>query len=363
MNTQSTFSEFKRSLKKNLMLKTAPNGRYDQSVYWSVLFCAAERSTTVEDACLLLSEERAGIPSQDTVMEALKAFSVVELQTAWETVFDEQVAYAKAGSRLPRKVALAIDYNDQPYYGQERGNPWFVGGKSKCGTHWFTRVASASIVTNGVRFTVAMLPFCDELDDATVVKYLVSRAMKHFSLDYVTMDKEFYNSTIMNWLDVSGVKYLISGKAYPKYVKLAEKHGTEDFSMECEIGSYYREKAHTTLLSHYDDGKRFWYATNMSIPPTDGDRMHEARWGIETSYRVIGEDCAWTTSNDISVRLFHRMLSFMLYNLWILVNLLVGTRRIRYLHRGKKMREKTLYTFTHKALVRGFAVSLPDDYG
>ena len=91
--------------------------------------------------------------------------------------------------------------------------------------------------------------------------------------------------------------------------------------------------------------------------------MHEARWGIETSYRVSGEDCAWTTSNDISVRLVHRMLSFMLYNLWVLVNLLAGSGSVRYLHRRKKMREKTLYTITHKALTRRFASSLLEDYG
>lgn len=363
MIVQPTFSEFKGSLKKNLTLRTAPNGRYGQSDYWPVLFCAAERSTTIEDACLMLKEQRGRSPSQDIVMDSLKALGVVELQTAWEAVFDAQIRRAKAGGRLPGKVVLAIDYNDKPYYGQEKDSPWFVGGKSKCGTHWFTRVATASIVTNGVRFTVAMLPYCDGLKDEDVVKYLVSRVRKHFSLKYVSMDKEFYNSAIMNWLDSIGEKYLISGKAYPKYRRIAEERGTEDFRIDCTIGNYYSEKADTILLSHYEEGKRFWYATNMDISPAEGDRMHEARWGIETSYRVSGEDCAWTTSNDISVRLLHRMLSFMLYNLWILVNLLVGTGSVRYLHRERKIREKTLYAVTHKAVAREFAGFLLDDYG
>jgi hypothetical protein len=159
------------------------------------------------------------------------------------------------------------------------------------------------------------------------------------------------------------VKYLISGKAYPKYRKIAEEYGTKDFRMERTIGNYYSEGADTIMLSHYEDGKRFWYVTNIDITPGEGDRMHEARWGIETSYRVSGEDCAWTTSNDISVRLFHRMMSLMLYNLWILVNLLSGTGGITYLHRREKVREKTLYAVTHKELVRRFAAFLLDDYG
>ena len=48
------------------------------------------------------------------------------------------------------------------------------------------------------------------------------------------------------------------------------------------------------------------------------------RWGIETGYRVKKETFrARTTSKNYSIRLFYFLFSVLLYNLWILLDLLV----------------------------------------
>ena len=47
------------------------------------------------------------------------------------------------------------------------------------------------------------------------------------------------------------------------------------------------------------------------------------RWGIENSYKTIKDFLAYTTSKDYSVRLFHFAFAVLLYDVWLLTDLLV----------------------------------------
>lgn len=50
---------------------------------------------------------------------------------------------------------------------------------------------------------------------------------------------------------------------------------------------------------------------------------YSRRWGIENSYKTIKDFLAWTTSKDYTVRLFYFGFAVLLYNMWLLVDLLV----------------------------------------
>jgi len=50
---------------------------------------------------------------------------------------------------------------------------------------------------------------------------------------------------------------------------------------------------------------------------------YSRRWGIENSYKTIKDFLAWTTSKDFNVRLFYFGFAILLYNMWLLVDLLV----------------------------------------
>ena len=72
------------------------------------------------------------------------------------------------------------------------------------------------------------------------------------------------------------------------------------------------------------------FATNKEFDPNDVDLLerlfllYSKRWGIETSYRV--KKYAFrgkTTSKNYMIRLFYFMFSVLLYNLWILADLLI----------------------------------------
>ena len=72
------------------------------------------------------------------------------------------------------------------------------------------------------------------------------------------------------------------------------------------------------------------FATNEEYNENDvnlAERLFDLygkRWGIETSYRVKKHSyLPKTTSKDYQIRLFYFMFSVLLYNLWILTDILL----------------------------------------
>mgnify|MGYP006275019379 FL=1 len=53
---------------------------------------------------------------------------------------------------------------------------------------------------------------------------------------------------------------------------------------------------------------------------------YDYRGGIETSYKSIKECSAWTTSKEFEVRWFHFAFGCVVYNMWLLVDLLTQAR-------------------------------------
>lgn len=88
--------------------------------------------------------------------------------------------------------------------------------------------------------------------------------------------------------------------------------------------------------------------------------MYRKRWGIETGYRGVKHDfLAITTTDSYTVRLLYFMVSVILYNFWLLCNLVycrehgidLGTpeitKRILKLHIGMhliRVTNEILYT-------------------
>jgi len=62
------------------------------------------------------------------------------------------------------------------------------------------------------------------------------------------------------------------------------------------------------------------FATNTSFRRSKLHRLFKKRWGIETSYRIIGLFLAKTTSKLYALRRLYFFLAVVLYNLWVLRN-------------------------------------------
>ena len=70
-----------------------------------------------------------------------------------------------------------------------------------------------------------------------------------------------------------------------------------------------------------------WFVTNLDVESETTNAYAAAFrrcWGIETSYRQIGDFLPRTSSPMFSVRLFYFLFAVSLYNLWVLANVLLS---------------------------------------
>ena len=123
----------------------------------------------------------------------------------------EQRLNAALAAEVPRRVRrhaqeVAIDYPDRPYYGKgEPAQELWVRGKAKDGTTRFYRVATAYLVLNGLRVTLALhfvLP-----DDATgsVLDRLLTRVhAQGVEVSCLLLDKGFESIAVLEYLTQQG---------------------------------------------------------------------------------------------------------------------------------------------------------------
>ncbi len=96
------------------------------------------------------------------------------------------------------------------------------------------------------------------------------------------------------------------------------------------INGYPMKNCKFNLIVLEKEDKRYAFATNMRLGNDDillAEKLflsYSKRCGIETSYRVKKGFGGKTTSNNYIVRQFYFMMSVVLYNLRVLVNLLLS---------------------------------------
>ena len=87
--------------------------------------------------------------------------------------------------------------------------------------------------------------------------------------------------------------------------------------------------AETTLVLLEEDGHVYGYLTNLPEKFYRDNayvlsELYSKRWGIETAHRVEDNFRIYTTTKNGFVRYFFFIISVLLYNLWIWVNLTFG---------------------------------------
>ena len=84
------------------------------------------------------------------------------------------------------------------------------------------------------------------------------------------------------------------------------------------------------IIVEDDEGNKRAFATNEDFNENDVDLaqrlflLYGKRWGIETSYKVKKQSfLPKTTSKNYLIRIFYFLFSVLLYNLWLLVDILL----------------------------------------
>jgi putative transposase len=237
--------------------------------------------------------------------------------------------------RLPKKLLAAalpgaIDLTEIPYHGQQEADEETVRrGRAKQGTTHFHCVATLYVVKQNKRYTLAItLLRKDEKAQDALERLLAQGKGLGLRLKRLYLDRGFDNNGIVAYLKQQpfptiiplvirgkegGSRALLTGrKSYQTtYTRKSTLYGEETLPLHIVCvyskGRYQRRGLY-----------RFAYICLGSLRLTARQIAEEyrRRFGIETSYRLMNQVRARTTSRAADLRFFLMTLAFLLLNLW-----------------------------------------------
>jgi IS4 transposase len=174
-----------------------------------------------------------------------------------------------------------------------------------------------------------------------IVRELFWQARERVNISMVYADTGFWAADTSHAFKEAGVNCVIPSPKNKRVKRemdrmqqeIEVKHGYTIYGHV--LGGRGQRPAETNLVLHpssKDDSKTVAFITNEDVDDEIRlDRVetkglinrYSRRWGIENSYKTIKDFLAWTTSKELSVRIFYFSFAVLLYNMWLLVDLVV----------------------------------------
>lgn len=312
-----------REIAKDVLLKIGKNAFYSVFDIIQPVIEAAVAATSVE--------RKAKTADADTVFYHLGKLTVEDVEALLKRKVKRAVKLAKRrfGNR---KFAIAIDYTDEMFYGNEEQAP-VVGTKPKNGTSYAFKYLTVNIAMAGCRFFLFAYPVFERGDNWLYVEKVLDLLEEFEVKTYVLLlDREFNDGKTLDLLKGRRYNFITPSDQDSKFERW--KDAVEKFP--AIFRGWTVAEVETTLVMLEEGKQVYGYLTNL---PEDFYRddayvlsqLYSKRWGIETAHRVEDDFRIYTTTRNGIVRYFFFVISVLVYNLWVWVHLnfgLVGSMRI-----------------------------------
>ena len=166
-----------------------------------------------------------------------------------------------------KPVIAAMDWHDVMYYCDIDADG-VIGTKNKAGTNCAYEYATASIVVEGIRFVIAVIPV-RERTNLDMVSMLLDIIESHsIGISSLQMDGGFFSADLINHLNSTGMNFIMHA------AKLKKACGNVEVDMKYTTKVHHRRKsehASFRVVSIYGHSKKGWilyvFSTNMDISP------------------------------------------------------------------------------------------------
>jgi hypothetical protein len=328
LNASAVHELVSEVLQENLPLEMAGRA-YNAQAIWDVLIAAAVERLTIEGASAVLDQA----PSPNTVRNVLRGLFPEEAIDSLEARLNDLVV-----ARLPVKLVgdylpCAVDWTEIAYHGQhEEEDEGIRRGKAKSGTTHFHCYATLYTVKRHKRYTLALTLVRRSDTSLSVLQRLLARVKAlGVHLQRLYLDRGFDNNGVVAFLEdqpfaaiipltirgnQGGSRALLKGRRSSEttYTRASQTYGEQTFTVfiVCKY-SAGRYKRHGL--------ERFAYILTgpILLSPAQIYDEYRHRFAIESSYRLMNQVRARTTSTSVAVRFFFVALAFLLLNLWALV--------------------------------------------
>ncbi len=272
-------------------------------------------------------------PDADTLLYHLKNYpNHAQVHRMFITLFEIIWEMARQTNvfDIRKRYNVAIDFTEWFFYG-DKSSFMVVGKEPERGTASCYKFITINIVEAGKRFTLLALPVSalDNVSKDKLIRTMLNYALQRIKIRQIYVDRGFFDSKVIKMFEHFHLKYLMPGIKQYNIKKLlnvtpAPAVITGFVLKDVKINLVILEK-------ELENGKivKWVYATNEVYDPEETGLLEKIfdlygkRWGIESSYRVKKQYLPKTTSKNYMIRLFYFMFSVLLYNLWILADVML----------------------------------------
>jgi putative transposase len=272
-------------------------------------------------------------PDADTLLYHLKKYpNHAQVHKMFITLFEIIWEMARQANifDIRKRYNVAIDFTEWFFYG-DKSSFMVVGKEPERGTASCYKFITINIVEAGKRFTLLALPVSalDNVNKDKLIRTLLSYALQRIKIRQVYVDRGFFDSKVLKMFEHFHLKYLMPGIQQYNIKQLlnvipAPSVVNDFYLKDVKINLVFLEK-------ELENGNivKWVYATNEDYDSKEIDLLEKIfdlygkRWGIESSYRVKKQYLPKTTSKNYLIRLFYFMFAVLLYNLWILADILI----------------------------------------
>lgn len=303
-----------------------------------VLLTAAAQAISLFAACLRLRTM-----SDQTARDTLRS-RLPKRRAVLEAKMNDALRYSVSRSTRRRRRTMACDLHEIPYHGTA-GKNHLRGNKSRDGTTQFFVYATACIVEHGHRYTLAHTWVQRSDTMVAVLERLLDGIEKSaVPIRRLLLDRGFFRSNVLAYLRGRNVPFLMPvmfrgrkpapGKAAAGWrTFLRKKAGwhqhtlmADDQPIRINVCVGYKSYRHHRT-GRRQNKKLVFAAAGTRETPRRTCEAYRRRFGIEASYRQLGQARIRTSTRDPILRLFFVGLALVLRNLWAwLQGLLFGDR-------------------------------------
>jgi hypothetical protein len=240
---------------------------------------------------------------------------------------------AEIPSRLWRRAQdIALDLHDRPYYGkQAQEDGLWVRGQAREGTTRFYRLASAYVMRDGLRMTLALHFYLPGDKPVSALAMLLERVRElGIPVRRLFLDKGFAGIDCLAYLDQhrwpavvactirgkkGGTRALCRGrKSYHSRYTFRNAH--QAFSADLAVCRVFSSAKRTGRLKRQASWQIF-ILIHLELLPHQVREQYRRRFGIESSYRCAAQVRGWTTSKNVAYRFLLMGLGILLLNIWL----------------------------------------------
>lgn len=294
------------------------------SMVLNVLLKAAVEKRSIEAVC----DDLTDVVDSNTLREAVNRVLTVEDLRQHEAEFNTALAEC-IPSTMPRQgLEMVIDFHDEPYYGKSEAlRAYTCRGEAHEGTTYFWRIASLYVMWREVRVTLALTYVLPKESVLEILQRLLNRrSALGFRTKVLYLDKGFCTGEIIRYLHKTHQPSVIACPVRGKKGKGGTRalcHGRKHYRTRYTFTDGTTADLAVVPTLKRDKKTRKWKRTwlvyvliHLDWSAKKAQQRYRRRFGIESSYRQLGQVRAYTNSRNAALRFFYLALALLLLNVW-----------------------------------------------